>query len=197
MSEVKSTPNATSKGSIHRKMKIEEILNGFPHRAQLLAQAMLNAGLQCVGCGAAVWETLEDGMLSHGKSEEEVDQMVDLLNEILEEEIVADSITLTPRAAKKYLIILEEEDKNGWGLRIGERRAGCSGFEYTLDYSETPLPTDAVFVSQGIEIHVDKGSLNSLLGVEVDYIDGLNGSGFKISNPNVRKACHCGNSHGY
>lgn len=182
---------------IHRQMTIETILSMFPHKAQKLSQEITNAGLHCVGCQAATWETLEAGMYGHGMNDEQIDRLVGRLNALLEEQTDNSTITITPRAAKKYLQILEEEGKQGWGLRFAERMAGCNGFEYALDYSEKALHTDEVFISLGIEIHIDKPMVNRLLGSEIDFIDGLQGSGFKISNPNVRSSCGCGTSHGY
>ena len=102
-----------------------------------------------------------------------------------------------PRAAKKYTEILEEEGKQGWGIRFAERMAGCNGFEYALDYSEKANDDDDIFESQGIEIHIHKKMLGRLIGSSIDFVDGLQGSGFKISNPNVRSSCGCGTSHGY
>lgn len=182
---------------IHRQMTIEDILTRFPHKAQRLAQEITAAGLHCVGCQAATWETLEAGMYGHGMSDAKIDGLVQKLNAALAEKTDATTITLTERAANKYREILAEEEKLGWGLRLDHRMAGCSGFEYELDYSEKALPTDACFKSQGIEIHVDQKVLPLFLGAEVDYIDGLHGAGFKISNPNVRSSCGCGTSHGY
>ncbi len=130
-------------------------------------------------------------------SDEAVDAMVVRLNEILAEEVDLTTISFTPRGAKKYLAILAEEEKQGWGVRLAEKMAGCSGFEYILDYSEKALEDDETFESQGIEIHVNKGMVDRLIGSEIDFIDGLQGSGFKISNPNVRSSCGCGTSHGY
>jgi iron-sulfur cluster assembly protein len=182
---------------ITREMTIEEIFSRFPHKSQRLAQEITNTGLHCVGCQAATWETLEAGMLGHGFPEEEIDRLVDRLNAILQEKTDPDTISLTPRAAEKYRHILAEEGKDTWGLRFGDRAAGCNGFEYVLDYSEKAGITDRVFVSQGIEIHVDEKGVDRLLGSEIDYIDGLNGSGFKISNPNVKGACGCGKSQSY
>lgn len=192
-----STKIAESPKKIHRQMTIEDILTQFPAKAQLLAQEITNAGLHCVGCQAATWETLEAGMLGHGMSEKMIDQLEQKLNDVLEEESDMETITLTPRAAKKYLEIVDEEGKLGWGIRLTERMAGCNGFEYALDYSEKAKTDDAVYVSQGIEIHVNKSILPRLLGSVIDFIDGLKNSGFKISNPNVRSSCGCGNSHGY
>jgi iron-sulfur cluster assembly protein len=187
-----------TKQKIHRQMTIESILSMFPYKAQKLAQEITNAGLHCVGCSAATWETLEAGMYSHGMNDEAIDRLVTRLNALLEEEEADRStITITPRAAKKFLEILAEEGKQGWGLRFSEKMAGCNGFEYSLDYSEAPLETDVVFESLGIQIHVDNRMVKRLLGSVIDFIDGLHGAGFKISNPNVRSSCGCGTSHGY
>lgn len=183
---------------IDRHMTIESILAMFPQKAQRLSQEITNAGLHCIGCHAATWETLEAGMLGHGKTEEEIERLLERLNALLEEaEADPTTITMTQRAVNKFIKILEEEGKQGWALRFADKMAGCNGFEYVLDYSEKATEEDEIFHSHGIEIHVNKGMLKRLLGSEIDYIDGLQGSGFKISNPHVRSACGCGSSHGY
>lgn len=178
-------------------MTIEEILGMFPYKAQRLSQEITNAGLHCVGCHAAVWETLEAGMYSHGKTDDQIDELVKRLNALLDEEIDLTSIRITPRGAAKFLEILSEEGKQGWGLRFAEELAGCNGFEYVLDFSEKAEQDDQVYESQGIEIHIKKAMVPRLLGSEIDYVEGLRGSGFKISNPNVRSSCGCGSSHNY
>lgn len=182
---------------ITKEMTIEEIFSTFPHRAQKLAQEMTNAGLHCVGCQASTWETLEAGMLGHGYGEADVTKMLGLLNGILEEKVDASSIQLTKRAAQKFKEILEEEGKAGWALRFGDKAGGCSGFEYILDFSKTAKETDRVFPSHGIDIHVEKGAASRLLGCEIDYVEGLNNAGFKISNPNAKSSCGCGKSQSY
>lgn len=179
-------------------MTIEEILTLFPSKSQKLTQELTNAGLHCVGCGAATWETLEAGVLGHGMSEADLRRLEERLNAVLaEEEVPADIIVLTPKAAEKYRAILAQEGKQGWGIRFTEKMAGCSGFEYILDYSEKAQPDDEIIVSQGIEIHVKKEFVSRLLGSEIDWVDGLQSAGFKVSNPNVRSSCSCGVSHGY
>lgn len=185
------------KKTITRTMTIEEILSLFPHKAQRLSHEITKAGLHCVGCHAATWETLEAGMMGHGMDDNAINRLVDALNKLLLEESDPDTITITPRAAKKYLDILKEENKDGWGLRFEDKMAGCSGFEYVLDYSENPEEDDEIFTSQGIAIHVKKTKVKRLLGSEIDYIDGLQGSGFKVSNPNAKSSCGCGTSHNY
>lgn len=186
-----------AKAKIDRQMTIELILSMFPYKAQKLSQEITNAGLHCVGCHAATWETLEAGMFGHGKTEEEIDRLVKRLNALLDEPVDLETISITQRGAKKYMEILAEEGKQGWGLRFGDRMAGCNGFEYVLDYSEKAGKNDKVFECHGINIHVDKDSVKRLLGSEIDYVDGLQGSGFKVSNPNARSACGCGSSHSY
>lgn len=191
------TAGPTKQKKIDRQMTIEEILSLFPHKAERLSQEISGAGLHCVGCHAATYETLEAGMLGHGMSNEAIERLVKRLNALLEEEVDLSTIQLTERAAKKYKEILAEENKEGWGLRFGEQMAGCNGFEYLLDYSEKASEDDVVFESFSIQIHVNKMMLKRVLGAVIDYVDGLHGSGFKVSNPNVKSACGCGTSHGY
>ncbi len=182
---------------IHKDMTIEEIFSNFPQKSQKLAQAMTNKGLHCVGCHASVSETLEEGMAGHGFTPKDMDKLINELNAILEEVVDPTTICLTKRAAEKYAEILESEEKTGYGLRLTERAGGCSGFEYGLDFSASAGEEDAVFLSHGIEIHVRKDEAENLLGCEIDYVDGLQGAGFKISNPNVKSACDCGSSPNY
>lgn len=183
--------------NIYREMTIEDIFAKFPQKAQKLAQELTNTGLHCVGCQAATWETLEAGMLGHGYSDEAIDKLVGSLNAILEEKVDLKAINLTKRAAEKFKAILKEEGKASWALRFGDKAAGCSGFEYTLDFSEKAGEDDQVFSSNGIDIHVNKGAVSRLLGSEIDFVDGLNNSGFKISNPNAKSSCGCGKSQSY
>ena len=169
----------------------------FPNKAQRLSQEITNAGLHCIGCHAAVWETLEAGMMKHGKSDTQIDELVKRLNELLNEPVNEGTIALTERGAAKFLEILTDEDKQGWGLRFSEELAGCNGYEFVLDFSEKADADDEIFCSQNVEIHVKKAMVPRLLGSEIDYVEGLRGAGFKISNPNVRSACGCGSSHNY
>jgi iron-sulfur cluster assembly protein len=182
---------------ITKEMTIDEILSKFPQRGQKLAQEMKNAGLNCVGCGASVYETLEAGVLGHGYKEEDLEKLLKKLNAILAEEIDISTITMTKKAAEKYREILADEGKEGWGLRFGDQAGGCSGFEYVLDYAEKAGADDVVFVSEGVEIYVAKASLSRLLGSVIDFADKLQGSGFIITNPNAKGGCGCGKSQSY
>jgi len=182
---------------ITREMTIGEIFSLFPHKSQRLAQAMTNAGLHCSSCSAATWETLEAGMIGHGMPDSAIEKLLRELNSILEEEIDLDTITITERAAKKFREFAKEEGNENYALRFGDMAGGCNGFQYILDFSEQAEPDDAIFESSGLQIHVKKGMLGRLLGCVIDYVDGLQGAGFKVSNPNVKSACGCGTSQGY
>lgn len=194
---------------IHKQMTIEEILALFPFKAQRLAQEITNAGLHCVGCHAATWETLEAGMLGHGKTVQEIDTLVSRLNQLLAEKVDHSTISLTARAAEEFRRMLDEEEKGYsnrqenedekkvWGLRFGIRMSGCSGFEYELDYSDSRHEDDVEYISQGIPIRVKNHQVQRLIGSEIDFRKTLQQSGFVISNPNVKTSCGCGSSHGY
>jgi iron-sulfur cluster assembly accessory protein len=185
-------------GKISKEMTIDEILSTFPQKGQKLAAALASVGLECVGCCSASYETLQSGMMGHGMSDEQVNKMVDLLNEILEEKpLDLEKVHLTKSAADKFKEILSEEGKEGWGLRFGDHPGGCGGYEYTLDFSEKPLEDDVVFSCFGVDLHVNKLDLPRLKGSEIDFHNGLRNSGFKISNPNVRSSCGCGSSQSY
>jgi iron-sulfur cluster assembly accessory protein len=184
--------------TIHREMTIDEILSTYPGKAPRLAQVLSGAGLSCVGCQAATWETLEAGVFGHGLGEEDLGKLMKQLNDVLEGvEAPKGTISMTEAAATKYHSILEAEGKQGWGVRFAEKPGGCGGYEYVLDYSERLREDDQLFESHGIPIHVPKVMVENLLGSEIDYVDGLRGSGFKITNPNVRSSCGCGSSHNY
>jgi iron-sulfur cluster assembly protein len=79
------------------------------------------------------------------------------------------------------------------GLRVGVRGGGCSGFQYALAF-DTERAGDHVFEDHGLRILVDGPSLPYVKGAVVDYVDTLQGAGFKVDNPNVIAACGCGSS---
>ena len=103
-------------------------------------------------------------------------------------------IKLTPIAAEKVNAIrAEEKIEDGFALRLKVMGGGCSGFAYDL-YFDQPQETDQVFESQGVKVLIDQMSMMYLAGTEVDYVESLQGSGFKFSNPNVKSTCGCGSS---
>jgi len=103
-------------------------------------------------------------------------------------------IALTQVAGQKVSELLAERGTPEHGLRIGIRGGGCSGNSYFMEFCETPEDGDQVFSSHGVKLVVDPRSLALLEGTEIDFVDGLMGSGFRFHNPNVRHSCACGES---
>ena len=104
-------------------------------------------------------------------------------------------MTITQRAAVKALELLAEENDPGLtSLRVAVEGGGCSGFQYALGFDGDPEPGDAVAELHGLRVIVDSESLQLLDGAGLDYVDGLQGAGFQISNPNVVASCGCGSS---
>lgn len=79
-------------------------------------------------------------------------------------------------------------------IRIGVRGGGCTGFTYVFEWAEQTRPTDKVFSAHGVSIVVDPKSLVYLGGMQLDFVRGMMGHGFKFNNPNAKGSCGCGES---
>jgi iron-sulfur cluster assembly accessory protein len=103
-------------------------------------------------------------------------------------------IKLTDKAANKIKELLgEQENGSEQALRVAVRGGGCSGFQYALAF-DAPKEDDHRFDEHGVSVVVDKTSMQFVFGSEVDWVDGLQGAGFAVNNPNVEAACGCGSS---
>jgi iron-sulfur cluster assembly protein len=103
-------------------------------------------------------------------------------------------ITITDSAAAKIRELAPDEMQEKYALRMRVVGGGCSGLQYQMGLEEEQNPNDKVFVSNGVRVFIDMKSALYLAGAEVDYLDGLMQSGFKISNPNAKTTCGCGQS---
>jgi len=103
-------------------------------------------------------------------------------------------IELTPKAAEKVKEIRDSEGLGTQGLRVRVLGGGCSGFSYDLYFEDETTDMDQSFESHGIPIYVDMMSFQYLEGVEIDYVEGLHGAGFKFLNPQAKSTCGCGSS---
>ena len=104
-------------------------------------------------------------------------------------------ITITDKGAEKVREFLTSQNADiaTAGLRVGVRGGGCSGFQYALAF-DTERDGDEIFEDHGLRLLVDGPSLPYVKGAIVDYVDGMQGAGFKVENPNVIAACGCGSS---
>ena len=103
------------------------------------------------------------------------------------------AVTLSPVAAKQIAGLMAS--KGSQGLRIGVKKGGCAGMEYTMDYVTTVNPLDEVVEQDGARVLIAPMAQMFLIGTEIDYEMGLLESGFKFRNPNVAEACGCGESN--
>ena len=103
-------------------------------------------------------------------------------------------VLITPTAATKINEIREAEGIEGqMALRLRVVGGGCAGFSYDLYFDEGTEVDRAIEIA-GVKVVVDEMSLMYLVGVEIDYVEGLQGAGFKFNNPNVKSTCGCGSS---
>jgi len=103
-------------------------------------------------------------------------------------------ILLTDTAVTKVNEILGMQEPKPAGLRISVVGGGCSGFSYSMAFENTPNMLDKTYAFGPLKVFVDAASLLYLDGAEVDYVETLEGSGFKFSNPQVKSTCGCGSS---
>ncbi len=103
-------------------------------------------------------------------------------------------ITLTSNAIAKVKEIMAQQSPVPAGLRVGVVGGGCSGFSYSMSFENGSGMMDKVFDMDGLKVYVDATSVMYLNGCIVDYVETLEGAGFKFENPNVKSTCGCGSS---
>lgn len=102
------------------------------------------------------------------------------------------AVTLTPTAARQIARLMDKQGSKG--LRIGVKKGGCAGMEYTMDYVADLNPFDEVVEQDGARVLIAPMAQMFLIGTEIDYEVDLLTAGFKFRNPNVAEACGCGES---
>ena len=103
-------------------------------------------------------------------------------------------IILTQGAVNQLRTILTEQNiPTQYGLRVGVKGGGCSGFSYVMGFDE-PKEGDDTFEINGIKVFMQKSHAIYLLGMEIDFVEGLNNRGFSFTNPNAKESCGCGTS---
>jgi len=103
-------------------------------------------------------------------------------------------IAIDVSAANRIRTLLEQRGTPEAGLRIRVKGGGCTGLRYDMEFADAPREKDRIFEEHGVRIFVDPKSYIFLIGTTLSYHQGLLESGFKLENPNVKKACGCGES---
>ncbi len=104
------------------------------------------------------------------------------------------SLVFTDAAAAKVKQLIEEEDNDNLKLRVFITGGGCSGFQYGFTFDEDINEGDTAVEKGGVTLLIDPMSFQYLMGAEIDYKEGLEGSQFVIKNPNAQTTCGCGSS---
>ena len=163
---------------ITKDMTIGEVVNIHPEAATI----MLKYGLHCVGCAVNPFESIESGCLGHGMDGETINNLVTDLNKITNKTKKSTDkiITLTDFAHEKFLQFMKEEGKNCYGVRVSAVINQNSTIEYNLEFADRPKNSEKVIEENGIKFFVESDVLNTVSGIEIDYVDNETGSGFKI-----------------
>ena len=103
-------------------------------------------------------------------------------------------LTLTDAASRKLGEIIAQQGESVAGLRVFVQRGGCSGYSYGMSLAQQIEASDWVGEFGGVKVLVDPESAKVLSGVNIDFVESLQGSGFSIQNPNAVRSCGCGNS---
>lgn len=185
---------------ITKDTTIGDIVEKYPQ----VVDTLTSFGVHCVGCHVSPFESLEMGFKGHGLDDVKIEEAVKKLNEVIgnstkqeqkeEVDLSNATLTVTDKAAEKIKALIEQEKKQA--LRISVQPGGCSGHTYGMELDDKSTDDDIVIEQKGIKIFVDKASMEKLNGVDVDYVDSLQGAGFKINNPQAKSTCGCGSSFG-
>ena len=103
-------------------------------------------------------------------------------------------VVFTPAAIEAVRNAIAQEGEPGDGLRVSVVGGGCSGYQYNLDFDKEARMGDTTIDAGGINVFIDPISAGYLQGTVVDFVSGLQGTGFKFNNPNAKRSCGCGNS---
>lgn len=103
-------------------------------------------------------------------------------------------VEVTPAAYDQVLRIMQKDGKPGNALRLYVQGGGCSGLTYGMTFDKPESGDEIAFEKEGLKVVVDRASAPLLEGLKVDYLLGLEQSGFKIFNPNAKATCSCGKS---
>lgn len=169
-----------SEKKITAETNIGDLVSMYPGAARLL----LDAGVHCIGCHAAHFETLGEGLRNHGKSEEEINDLLDKMNAVADEEKKklgemlgkSEELLVSPRAIEEL-----KKKCEGKYVRIEVGLGGCSGFSYTLSLDENAGDSDMVIEISGVKFVVAKESWGMVAGTKLDYVE--EEEGFCFSGP--------------
>lgn len=178
---------------ITKEMTIGEIIRKYPSTVEILQ----SHGIHCVGCHVSYEETIEGSFKAYNFSDEQIDSVIEKLNKSIEdwpEQTV--ELFLTKKAAEKIKELTEKQNKPGYGIRIKVAQGGCAGFQYGFAFENSTRDNDQVVEQHDVKLYLDQESFDFIKGAKIDFVESIQGAGFKVTNPNVTSTCGCGQSFG-
>ncbi len=159
---------------------IAEALRICPDSGRLLFEQ----GVQCIGCGASAYETIEEGMLAHGKTPEEIEKIVDEINKLIPKKIYFSDFAITTKALDKLKKMISEADNENSLRIVVKPNSDNTDFEYDFSMVEKAEEGDVTIKKEGLIIHIEANSEKLLRGAVLDIVRTVDGEGFHIDNPN-------------
>src|SRR3989344_3260144 len=133
-------------GSVSKNTTIGEVIQNYPAAVEVLT----DEGVGCVGCSVAYWETIEEGLMSHGKTQADVERVIGAINsKIKSENAKGEELLITSTALKKIKEMTSKKGKNGTGLRVDVIPGGCSGYQYDFRLDNESKSDDVVIEQDG------------------------------------------------
>ena len=167
---------------ITKDMTIGEIIKKYPSTVEVLQ----SYGIHCVGCHVSYEESLEGSFKTYNFSAEDIETAIEKLNKSIEDwPEQATELFLTKKAADKIRELATKQNKPSHGIRIKVVQGGCAGFQYGFAFENTTRDNDQIVEQHGVKLYLDSESLGFMKGAKIDFVESLQGAGFKVSNPNV------------
>ncbi|MBI2151519.1 iron-sulfur cluster assembly accessory protein [Candidatus Woesearchaeota archaeon] len=177
---------------ITKESTIGEVVREYPE----VVDTLMGFGVHCVGCHVSEFESLGEGFSGHGMNEEEIKEAIIKLNEVVKkhqsEQKTGEYLSFTEMAIKKVKELCNNDETKA--LRISVEKGGCAGFSYGFSLASKAANEDKTMDISGARVFVEKEALEKMEGSTIDYIDALQGGGFKVHNPKATKHCGCGTS---
>jgi iron-sulfur cluster assembly accessory protein len=183
---------------IHKNMTIGEVVNTYPQTAQVLT----SFGLHCIGCNVAYNETLEQGAKGHKMEEETFTNMIEAVNKAAQDAVQqketaqkqGSKLILTDAAIERITQLQSKNPELAQFFRVKVVQGGCSGMSYDFSFEKEKAEQDIIIEKKGARVVVDPESFEMVKGSHLDFVDALQGAGFKVHNPNAQTTCSCGSS---
>jgi iron-sulfur cluster assembly accessory protein len=185
--EIKNNENKESENNpednvnkINVDMKIQDIVEKYPRAVEVL----MEAGVHCVGCHVAQWESLGEGLKNHGKSDEEIADLIKKMNEKVKDIVLPQYVGEEERllVTKEAIEEMKKQLQEGQYLRINVKLGGCCGFNYAMSVDTEKKDDDEIIEIEGVKFLVVKESLGFIAGSKIEYI--ASEQAFRISAPN-------------